>query len=86
MVSHSQRSSIPDGDQIITPSCLDNHTEQEEEKQILPTAMPDYYRPPKEEDMYLPPGRKPFNRDELNLNIEVNQVGPPILQNDGLYR
>ena len=26
----------------------------------------DYYKAPNEEDYYIPPGRKPYDREELN--------------------
>ena len=42
----------------------------------------DYYRMPAEEDMYVPPGRKFYDREELCPKEEQIELGPPILQND----
>lgn len=44
-----------------------------------PGEMPDYYRPPNEEDMYVPPGRNYFDREELNPAEDDIKVGPPII-------
>ena len=39
------------------------------------------YRPPAEEDMYIPPGRKRFDRDELRPSEDEIKLGPPIVEN-----
>ena len=68
----------------------DNNTPQSNKEKPDITAItslsPDYYRPPNPEDQYIPPGRKYFDRDELMAPIDDIKVGPPIIQNDGLYR
>ena len=46
----------------------------------------EYYQPPNEEDMYIPPGRKKYDRDELNPEEENIKLGPPTLLNENLYR
>ena len=46
----------------------------------------EYYRAPAEEDIYIPPGRKKFDRDELNPSENKIELGPPILKNDEIYR
>ena len=46
----------------------------------------EYYRMPKDEDMYIPPGRKPYDRDELNPSENDIKLGPPTLKNDEIYR
>ena len=46
----------------------------------------EYYRAPAEEDMYIPPGRKKYDRNELNPSENKIELGPPILKNDDIYR
>ena len=41
---------------------------------------------PAEEDMYVPPGRKFYDREDLNPIEDKIELGPPILQNDEIYR
>ena len=48
--------------------------------------MGDYYRMPAEEDMYVPPGRKYYDREDLSPKEEEIELGPPTLQNDTIYR
>ena len=39
----------------------------------------DYYRMPAEEDMYVPPGRKFYDREELSPEEDKINLGPPTL-------
>ena len=41
---------------------------------------------PAEEDIYLPPGRKRVDREELCPPEDEIELGPPTLDNDALYR
>ena len=41
---------------------------------------------PAEEDMYIPPGRKWHDRDDLCPKEEQIELGPPTLQNESIYR
>ena len=41
---------------------------------------------PAEEDMYVPPGRKWHDRDDLCPKEEQIELGPPTLQNESIYR
>ena len=41
---------------------------------------------PAEEDIYIPPGRKPFDREELQPKEEEITLGPPIVDNDDICR
>ena len=41
---------------------------------------------PAEEDMYIPPGRKPVDREELQPAEDKIELGPPTLDNESLYR
>ena len=50
------------------------------------TSPLEYYRMPKEEDMYIPPGRKFYNREELQPSEDNIKLGPPTLKNDEIYR
>ena len=50
------------------------------------TSPLEYYRMPKEEDMYIPPGHKFYNRDELQPSEDNIKLGPPTLKNDEIYR
>ena len=36
--------------------------------------------------MYVPPGRKRYDRSELNPSEDNIELGPPTLQNDQIYR
>ena len=44
------------------------------------------YSMPAEEDIYIPPGRKPFDRNELRPKEENIELGPPIVDNDDICR
>ena len=54
----------------------------------LSPSDPNYtpYQPIAEEDIYLPPGRKPHNRDELRPSEDNMDLGPPIVDNDDICR
>lgn len=41
---------------------------------------------PAEEDMYIPPGRKPHDRNELQPKEDDITLGPPIVDNDDICR
>ena len=44
------------------------------------------YRPPLEEDIYLPPGRKRHDREELIPSEDKYQLGPRAVDNDDIFR
>lgn len=44
------------------------------------------YRPPNDEDIYVPPGRKRYDRDDLRPPEDEINLGPPAVDNDDLYR
>ena len=50
------------------------------------TVEKEYYRMPAEEDMYIPPGRKWHDRDDLCPKEEQIELGPPVLQNEQIHR
>lgn len=41
---------------------------------------------PAEEDIYIPPGRRYVDREELNPPEDIIDLGPPTLDNETLYR
>ena len=41
-----------------------------------------YYQPPADEDLYIPPGRNRFDRDELDPSEDKLALGPSSLHND----
>ena len=69
-------------------SCSESETPKETKlKKPRSIVSPlEYYRMPDEEDLYIPPGRKPYDRDELNPSENKIELGPPILKNDEIYR
>ena len=44
------------------------------------------YRAPAEEDIYVPPDRKYFDRNELRPSEDNIELGPPIVDNDDITR
>lgn len=44
------------------------------------------YRPPPEEDIYLPPGRKRHDREELIPSEDKYKLGPRAVDNDDIFR
>ena len=44
------------------------------------------YQPPNEEDEYVPPGRRKYDRNELRPPEDEIKLGPPIIDNDDIYR
>ena len=85
MISTSHLQTLPLEDTAITASSLDNKKDKKY-GDIVTTDMPDYYKPPNEEDMYIPPGRKYFDREEIAAPEDELNTGPPVQQNDGIYR
>ena len=48
--------------------------------------FPKPYVMPAEEDIYLPPGRKFYDREDLMPVEDQIELGPPTLTNETLYR
>lgn len=46
----------------------------------------EYYQPPDESLYYVPPGRQPYDREELNPSEDKIDLGPPTLRNEQLVR
>ena len=70
------------------PNSIQAITTKEETKKNRKNNLEDgdYYRMPAEEDMYVPPGRKYYDREDLSPKEEEIELGPPTLQNDTIYR
>ena len=80
-ISSTMQANHPSSRQAIS-------TKEEKKKKNTKNNLEDgdYYRMPAEEDMYVPPGRKYYDREDLSPKEEEIELGPPTLQNDTIYR